>query len=193
MRELVDRCRRTLDRVREQGVQAQFADQRSWLDAYWERSDVVLAGQPAVQQAIRWNVFQIAQAAARAEQSGVPAKGVTGSGYSGHYFWDTEIYVLPFLVYTSPAMARSALRFRYNMLEAARRRAADMAQRGALFPWRTINGEEASAYYAAGTAQYHIDADVSFALCKYVNATGDDGSHAARGCRHPGGDRPDVG
>ncbi len=173
VRELVDRCRRTLDRVRERGVQAQFADQRSWLDAYWERSDVVLAGQPAVQQAIRWNIFQIAQAAARAEQSGVPAKGVTGSGYSGHYFWDTEIYVLPFLVYTSPAMARSALRFRYNMLEAARRRAADMAQRGALFPWRTINGEEASAYYAAGTAQYHIDADVSFALCKYVNATGD--------------------
>ena len=96
-----------------------------------------------------------------------------GSGYSGHYFWDTEIYVLPFLIYTSPAMARSALRFRYNMLEAARRRAADLAQSGALFPWRTISGEEASAYYAAGTAQYHIDADVAFALCKYVNATGD--------------------
>ena len=91
-----------------------------------------------------------------------------GSGYSGHYFWDTEIYVLPFLIYTSPGMARSALRFRYNMLEAARRRAADLAQSGALFPWRTINGEEASAYYAAGTAQYHIDADVAFALCKYV-------------------------
>ncbi len=175
VRELVDRCRRTLDRVREQGVEAQFHDQRAWLDAYWKRSDVVVEGQPALQQAIRWNLFQIAQAAARAEQSGVPAKGVTGSGYSGHYFWDTEIYVLPFLIYTSPPMARSALRFRYNMLEAARRRAADLAQSGALFPWRTISGEEASAYYAAGTAQYHIDADVAFALCKYVNATGDDG------------------
>ena len=173
VRELVDRCRRTLDRVRERGVAAQFADQRSWLDAYWERSDVVVHSQPAVQQAIRWNLFQLAQAAARAEQSGVPAKGVTGSGYGGHYFWDTEIYVMPFLIYTSPSMARSALRFRYNMLEAARRRAADLAQSGALFPWRTINGEEASAYYAAGTAQYHIDADVSFALCKYVDATGD--------------------
>ena len=193
VRELVDRCRRTLDRVREQGVEAQFHDQRAWLDAYWERSDVVVQGQPALQQAIRWNLFQIAQAAARAEQSGVPAKGVTGSGYSGHYFWDTEIYVLPFLIYTSPPMARSALRFRYNMLEAARRRAADLAQSGALFPWRTISGEEASAYYAAGTAQYHIDADVAFALCKYVNATGDDELHATRGRRHPGGDRPDVG
>ncbi len=173
VRELVDRCRRTLDRVLEQGVDFHFAAQRSWLAAFWQRSDVEVAGQPAVQQAIRWNLFQLAQASARAEQSGVPAKGVTGSGYGGHYFWDTEIYVLPFLTYTSPQMARSALRFRYNMLDAARRRASDLTQRGALFPWRTINGEEASAFYAAGTAQYHIDADISYALCKYVAATGD--------------------
>ena len=173
-RELIDRCRRTLDRVRERGVQAEYAAQREWLDGFWERSDVEVVGQPALQQAIRWNLYQIAQASARAEQSGVPAKGVTGSGYSGHYFWDTEIYVLPFLTYTTPSMARSALRFRYNMLEPARRRAQELAQSGALFPWRTISGDEASAYYAAGTAQYHIDADISYALCKYVAASGDD-------------------
>jgi len=174
VRELVDRCRRTLDRVKEEGIAAQFADQRTWLDGYWARCDTEILGQPALQQAVRWNLFQLAQATARAEQSGVPAKGVTGSGYGGHYFWDTEIYVLPFLTYTTPRMARSALRFRYNMLEAARRRASDLAQRGALFPWRTVNGEEASAYYAAGTAQYHIDADISFSLCKYVSASGDE-------------------
>ena len=174
VRELVDRCRRTLDRTADQGIEAQFEDQRRWLDAYWARSDVEVVDQPAVQQAIRWNLFQLAQATARAEQSGVPAKGVSGSGYGGHYFWDTEIYVMPFLSYTSPRMARSALRFRYNMLDAARRRAQDLAQSGALFPWRTINGEEASAYYAAGTAQYHIDADIAYALCKYVYASGDD-------------------
>jgi alpha,alpha-trehalose phosphorylase len=172
-RELVDRCRRTLDRVREHGVEPEFAAQREWLDKYWERSDVVVHGQPALQQAIRWNLFQVAQAAARAEQSGVPAKGVTGTGYSGHYFWDTEIFVIPFLTYTSPQMARSELRFRYNMLGAARRRAEELAQHGALFPWRTVNGEEASAYYAAGTAQYHIDADIAYALFKYVAASGD--------------------
>jgi alpha,alpha-trehalose phosphorylase len=173
VRELVDRCRRTLDRVLEHGAAVEFAAQRQWLDAFWERSDVVVHGQPALQQAIRWNLFEAAQATARAEQSGVPAKGVTGSGYGGHYFWDTEIFVLPFLTYTSPQMARSALRFRYNMLDAARQRAADLAQSGALFPWRTVNGEEASAYYAAGTAQYHIDADIAYALCKYVTASGD--------------------
>ena len=174
VRELVDRCRRTLDRTRDQGVQQQYDDQRTWLDAYWARSDVRIEGSPQLQQAVRWNLFQLAQAAGRAEQSGVPAKGVTGSGYGGHYFWDTEVYVVPFLIYTTPSMERSAMRFRYNLLDAARTRAGDLAERGALFPWRTINGHEASAYYAAGTAQYHIDADISYALCKYVAATGDD-------------------
>ncbi|MCW2831553.1 MAG: family 65 glycosyl hydrolase, partial [Aeromicrobium sp.] len=75
--------------------------------------------------------------------------------------------------YTTPRAARNALRFRYTLLDAARSRAQQLAQHGALFPWRTINGEEASAYYAAGTAQYHIDADISYALSQYLAATGD--------------------
>jgi len=172
-RELLDRCHRTLDRAREEGVDQQWADQRAWLDDFWARSDVEVPGHPAMQQAVRWNLFQIAQASARAEGTGIAAKGVTGTGYGGHYFWDTEVYVLPFLTYTSPQTARNALRFRHQMLDAARRRAGELSQHGALFPWRTINGEEASAYYAAGTAQYHIDADISYALDKYVRATGD--------------------
>lgn len=172
-RELVDRCRRTLDRAQIEGMDVLFAKQAEWLAAFWERSDVRIEGHDELQQAIRWCLFQLAQAAARADGAGVPAKGLTGSGYSGHYFWDTEIYVLPFLTYTSPQWARNALRARVLMLPAARRRAAQLNEAGALFPWRTINGEEASAYYAAGTAQYHINADVSFALGKYVSATGD--------------------
>ncbi len=173
-RELVDRGRRTLDRVAAEGVQSAYDRQAEWLDGFWRRSDVVIEGHAELQQATRWCLFQLAQAAARADGLGVPAKGVSGSGYSGHYFWDTEIYVLPFLTYTTPQWARNALRMRYLMLPAARRRAAQLNEAGALFPWRTISGEEASAYYAAGTAQYHINADVSFALGKYVRATGDD-------------------
>ncbi|MBO0979920.1 glycoside hydrolase family 65 protein [Microbacterium sp. SD291] len=173
-RELVDRCRRSLDRVAVEGVETQFQRQREWLAAFWERSDVQIEGHDDLQQAARWCMLQLAQAAARADGVGVPAKGVTGSGYSGHYFWDTEIYVLPFLTYTSPQWARNALRARVLMLPAARRRAVQLNEAGALFPWRTINGEEASAYYAAGTAQYHINADVSFAVGKYVRATGDE-------------------
>ena len=172
-RELLDRCARTLDRVREQGIEHHREEQRGWLDDFWARSDVEIGGQPALQQAARWNLFSIIQAAARADGSGIPAKGVTGSGYGGHYFWDTEIYVMPFLTYTSPFAARNALRFRHSLLESARERARQLAQKGSLFAWRTINGQEASAYYAAGTAQYHIDADISYALSQYVGATGD--------------------
>lgn len=172
-RELIDRCERTLDRAKEAGIERLFEEQRDFLDAFWERSDVVVAGQPAIQQAVRWNLFAVLQAAARAEEYGIAAKGVSGSGYGGHYFWDTEIYVMPFLTYNSPGEARNALRFRYELLPAARVRAKELAQKGALFPWRTINGHEASAYYAAGTAQYHIDADIAYALSQYLSATDD--------------------
>ncbi|WZH54442.1 MAG: glycosyl hydrolase family 65 protein [Nocardioides alkalitolerans] len=175
VRELSDRCDRTLDRVRRIGIPHFHAEQRAWYDRFWADADIRVEGHPALQQAIRFNLFQLAQASARADQQGIPAKGVTGSGYEGHYFWDTEIYVLPFLTYTQPDAARNALHFRCRMLPAARERAREMAQEGALFPWRTINGEEASAYYAAGTAQVHIDADISYALSKYVDATGDSG------------------
>lgn len=173
VRELFDRCRRTLDRVRVQGVGHYVAEQRTFLDRAWADADIEVPGQPELQQAIRWNLFQLLQATARTDQLGIAAKGVTGSGYEGHYFWDMEAYVIPFLVHTAPDVARNALRSRVAMLPKARERATQMSQRGALFPWRTINGEEASAYYAAGTAQYHIDADIAHALTKYVDVAGD--------------------
>ena len=173
--ELSDRCDRTLDRARHNGLDRHHDEQRAWYADFWTQADVEIADQPALQQGVRYNLFQLAQASARADQLGVPAKGLTGSGYEGHYFWDTEVYVIPFLAYTLPEVARNTLHFRSRMLPAARERAREMAQSGALFPWRTINGEEASAYYAAGTAQVHIDADVAFALTKYVDATGDTG------------------
>jgi alpha,alpha-trehalose phosphorylase len=179
--ELADRCSRTLDRVKEEGPDKQFEEQRAWLHHFWARSDVEVEGDDGLQQAIRWNLFQLAQASARGDGSGISAKGVSAAGYGGHYFWDTEIYVVPFFTYTSPEIARNALRYRYRILDAARQRATELAQRGALYPWRTINGEEASAYYAAGTAQYHIDADISYAINKYVRATGDDDFLAREG------------
>ncbi|MDN4612392.1 glycoside hydrolase family 65 protein [Arthrobacter burdickii] len=173
VRELADRCGRTLDRALEVPVEEQYQKQREWLADFWSRSDVEVEGQPVTQQAVRWNIFQLAQSTARTDGGGIAAKGVSGSGYGGHYFWDSEVYVLPFLSYTAPLVARNALRFRQTMLEPARARAVELNQRGALFPWRTINGQESSAYYAASTAQYHIDADISYALMQYVAATGD--------------------
>jgi len=181
--ELCGRAEWTLDRVMNQGFQQLLASQEQYLDDFWRRSDVQVRdvredrtkrSTVEIQQAIRFNLFHILQASARAEGTGVPAKGLTGQAYEGHYFWDTEIYLLPFLTYTSPRIARNLLTFRYKMLPQARARARQLGHRGAMFPWRTISGEEASAYYAAGTAQYHINADIMYALRKYVQATGDE-------------------
>jgi len=181
--ELCGRAEWTLDRVMNQGFEQLLASQEQYLDDFWRRSDVQLKdvredrtkrSTVEIQQAIRFNLFHILQASARAEDTGVPAKGLTGQAYEGHYFWDTEIYLLPFLTYTSPRIARNLLTFRYKMLPQARARARQLGHRGAMFPWRTIGGEEASAYYAAGTAQYHINADIMYALRKYVQATGDE-------------------
>src|SRR5262245_5631309 len=181
--ELCGRAEWTLDRVTAQGFQSLLTSQEQCMDDFWRRSDVRIKdvredrtkrSTVEIQQAIRFNLFHMLQASARAEDVGVPAKGLTGKAYEGHYFWDTEIYVLPFLTYTSPWIARNLLTFRYKMLPQARARAKQLGHLGAMFPWRTINGEEASAYYAAGTAQYHINADIMYALRKYAQATGDE-------------------
>jgi alpha,alpha-trehalose phosphorylase len=181
-RELCGRAEWTLDRVTTHGFSQLLASQEQFLSDFWRRSDVRVKDVEdrtkrttvEIQAAIRFNLFHILQASARADDAGVPAKGLTGQAYEGHYFWDTEIYLLPFLTYTSPRIAKNLLAFRYRMLPQARARARQLGHRGAMFPWRTVNGEEASAYYAAGTAQYHINADIAYALRKYVQATGDE-------------------
>jgi alpha,alpha-trehalose phosphorylase len=179
--ELDERADRSLDRALRLGFESLLDSQRERLTAFWGAGDVEIRGRESmemdverIQQVVRLNLFHIHQASARAEGAGIPAKGLTGRGYEGHYFWDIEIYVLPFLIYTEPRLARNLLEFRLEFLDLARARAQQVNQKGALFPWRTINGEEASAYYAAGTAQYHINADIMHAIRKYVEATGDD-------------------
>ncbi len=172
--ELVGRAARTLDRVLKHGFDQLVKDQRAYLDDFWESSDIQGGrAHPRAQQSLRWNLFQLLQAAGRADYAGVPAKGLTGQTYDGHYFWDMEMYILPFLIYTAPRLARNLLRFRYSILDKALARARELNQKGALFAWRTINGEEASANYAAGTAQYHINAAIAHGIVKYVQISGD--------------------
>lgn len=163
-----------LDRCQEMGFGGLASAQSGILAKLWDRADIEVGTSVDTQRAIRWSLFQMFQAAVQLEDGSIPAKGLTGQAYDGHYFWDTEIYLLPFLARALPEKAREILLHRYRMLDAARRRAAELSQRGALFPWRTITGEEASAYFLAGTAQYHIDADVTYAIRTYVEATGDE-------------------
>ena len=147
--------------------------QRAFLDDYWQRADVEIEGDPELQQAVRFALFQLLQAGVRGEQRAIPAKGLTGPGYDGHAFWDSETYVLPVLTYTAPDAARDALRWRHSTLDLARERAQTLGLAGASFPWRTIRGEECSGYWPAGTAAFHVNADIADATARYVAATGD--------------------
>ncbi|GAA4789495.1 glycoside hydrolase family 65 protein [Streptomyces ziwulingensis] len=151
------------------------AEQRTYLDEFWGRADVEVDGDEEIQQAVRFGLFHVLQAGARAEQRAIPAKGLTGSGYDGHAFWDTEMFVLPVLTYTEPRAVAEALRWRQDTLPAARDRAAQLGLRGAAFPWRTIDGSECSAYWPAGTAAFHVNADIAHAAVRYAAVTGDTG------------------
>jgi alpha,alpha-trehalose phosphorylase len=147
--------------------------QRDYLDDFWERADVEVDGDDELQQAVRFALFQVLQAGARGEGRAIPAKGLTGPGYDGHAFWDTESFVLPVLTYTAPDAARDALRWRHATLAQARDRARQLGLRGAAFPWRTIHGEECSGYWPAGTAAVHINADIADAVRRYSAAVED--------------------
>lgn len=149
-------------------------EQQNILTDFWKNADVAIAGDPSLQQGLRFNMFSLFQSAGKDGRSNIAAKGLSGPGYDGHYFWDTEIYIIPFFVYSNPHVARRLLEYRYSILDAARARAGQMSHaKGALYAWRTIGGEECSAYYAAGTAQYHINAAIAYAIRQYYEATQD--------------------
>ncbi|MEA2233578.1 MAG: alpha,alpha-trehalose phosphorylase [Solirubrobacteraceae bacterium] len=149
--------------------------QRSYLDDVWDRADVEVDGDAALQQAVRFSIFHVVQAAARAEGRAIPAKGLTGQGYDGHSFWDMETYTLPLLTYVLPDAARDALCWRHSTLPLAYARARELSLQGAAFPWRTISGQECSGYWPAGTAALHINADIADAVRRYLSANPDDG------------------
>ncbi|HEX6196882.1 MAG TPA: glycoside hydrolase family 65 protein [Jiangellaceae bacterium] len=149
-------------------------DQRHYLDEYWDAADVRVDGDPEVQEAVRFSMFHVLQAGARNEMRPIPGKGLTGPGYDGHTFWDSEMFVLPVLVYTKPQAAEQVLRWRHSTLDLARERAQALGLKGATFPWRTIRGQECSGYWPAGTAAFHIGAGIADATMRYVRATGDE-------------------
>ena len=170
MRDQVDAA---LTGARLTGWEGLLAEQKAYLDNFWERADVEVDGDPQIQQAVRFALFHVLQAGARAEGRAIPAKGLTGTGYQGHAFWDTETFVLPVLTYTVPATVRHALVWRHSTLPMALERAEQLGLQGAVFPWRTISGAAGSSYWPAGTAAFHVGADIADAVVRYLHATGD--------------------
>jgi alpha,alpha-trehalose phosphorylase len=172
-----DQVDAALASARRTGFDGLLDDQRAYLDDFWERADVELDGDDELQQAVRFALFHTLQSAARAEKRAIAAKGLTGDGYDGHVFWDTESYVLPVLTYTAPETVRDALCWRHSTLDLATERARQLRLDGAAFPWRTIRGHECSAYWPAGTSAFHVNADIADAVLRYLHAT-DDGDFA---------------
>ena len=170
---LRDQVDASLESAQATGFEGLITRQREFLDNFWERADIEVEGDLEIQQAVRFALFHVLQAGARAEGRAIPAKGLTGPGYNGHTFWDAEAFVLPVLTYLRPEAVRAALLWRYSTLPLARRRAELLRLRGAAFPWRTIQGAECSAYWPAGAAAFHVNAAIGAAVARFVSATGD--------------------
>jgi alpha,alpha-trehalose phosphorylase len=171
---LHDQVIAALAAARLSGWEGLLREQREYLDDFWAGADVEVDGDAEVQQAVRFGLFHVLQAGARGERRPISSKGLTGPGYDGHTFWDTESFVLPVLTYTQPTAVADALRWRHSTLDNARRRAAQLGLKGAAFPWRTIQGDECSGYWPAGTAAFHIGADIAHAVTRYLAATEDE-------------------
>jgi alpha,alpha-trehalose phosphorylase len=170
---LRDQAAGALAGARYSGWQGLLDAQKEYLDKFWDSADVEVEGDPIIQQAVRFGLFHLLQCSARAERRGIASKGLTGTGYDGHIFWDSEGYVLPVLTYTAPHAAADALRWRASTLDLAKQQAAELGLEGAAFPWRTIRGQECSGYWPAGTAAFHINADIAMAFERYRIVTGD--------------------
>ncbi|WP_369255177.1 glycoside hydrolase family 65 protein [Geodermatophilus amargosae] len=167
-------ARAALDSALDLGWEGLLAGQRAALDELWATADVEVDGDPELQQALRYAVFQLSCSAACISGAPVGAKGLTGRGYSGHTFWDVEGFVLPALSLLRPDAARRLLLWRSATLDLARERARTLGHAGASFPWRTISGREVSAYWPASTAAMHVNADVARAFWLHQNVTGED-------------------
>lgn len=168
------RLQATLDEAVGAGFDAFATRQADALETFWRHAELSIDGDVASEQALRFNLFHLLQSAGRNGVDGTAAKGLTGEGYEGHCFWDTEAFVLPVMAFTAPQVARAMLMYRYRTLEAARAHAREMNHpAGALYPWRTIDGGECSAHYPSGSAAYHINASIAYGIGLYLDASDD--------------------
>lgn len=164
------------------------AQEAAW-DEVWHSSDVVIEGDIKAQFAIRYNLFQLLIAAPRHDDTvSIPAKTLSGFAYRGHVFWDTEIFALPFLIFTQPELARNLLTYRYHTLDGARRKARESGYKGAVFAWESAGtGDEVTPRWVppadgdgelvriwCGDRELHINTDVAYAVWQYWQALGDD-------------------
>lgn len=158
---------------REKGFDYFVKEQAEFWKKHWEKADIKIEGNPTDQQAVRYSLFQLRQQLATVNNCSIGATGLTGPGYSGQVFWDTEMYLMPYYNFTDPYSQKELLMYRYRILDKARARAKEFDTRGAMYAWCSIDGEETSVVYEASTAEYHLNSDIAYAVWRYVDTTGD--------------------
>lgn len=163
-----------LKKVILQPVEELYQKQEEYLADFWEKSNLEIEGDEELNCAVHYNQYALLQSVGKDCKSNMAAKGLSGEGYEGHFFWDTEMYALPRFIITQPEIAKMLISFRYETLDRARENAKKLGhKKGALYPWRTINGEECSGYFPSGTAAYHISGDIAYSVVSYYLATND--------------------
>ena len=149
-------------------------EQENYLHKFWDISKISIGNDEKLEKGLNYNLFQLEQSRSIDFYGHLGAKGLSGEGYEGHYFWDTEMYCQPFFTLTNPQVSKNLLLFRYNQIEQARENAKRLGhKKGILFPWRTISGKECSGFFPAGTAQYHINCAIAYAIIMYYRVTED--------------------
>lgn len=165
---------RRMKEYRELGPECLYREQKEYLTQYWKQASLEIAGDEALNLAVRYNMYQLLQSVGKDCHCNIAAKGLSGEGYEGHYFWDTEMYIQPYFLLTNPQIVRNLISYRYAALNEARENARLLGHRkGALYPWRTIMGKECSGYYPSGSAAYHINGDIAYSVIAYYLATKD--------------------
>ena len=170
---LIERGLAAIRQAAEIGFDALFSEHKTHWKDVWDMIDVSIDGPMADQQAVRYALFQLYSHAPTRDDHSVSATGLVGDGYGGHVFWDTEIYVLPFLDATYPDLAKHALRYRHLLLEKARKRARELDSTGAMYAWNSIDGEECGVVFEASTAQFHLNCAIAYAFWAHYHATND--------------------
>ena len=158
---------------REKGFEFFIKEQAEFWENHFKKADIKIEGNPSDQQAVRYSLFQLKQQLATINSCSIGATGLTGPGYSGQVFWDTEMYLMPYYNFTDPYSQKELLMYRYRILDKARERAKEFDLRGAMYAWCSIDGEETSVVYEASTAEYHLNSDIAYSVWRYVDSTGD--------------------
>ena len=170
----IEKAQALVESAAQKGFSYFKESQRKYLMDFWENANITINGNEELQRSVHFGIFSLLQGAGRDGRTSIAAKGLSGEGYQGHYFWESETYMLPVFVYTCPDIAKGILMYRYSILNNARKLAKEHLLQGAMYPWRTISGAESSPYYPAGTAQYHITGGVAYAVKLYYEVTGDE-------------------